>query len=665
MVSKILIANRGEIACRIARTAKKMGIQTVAVYSDADTNSMHLRMADEVVYIGPSPAPSSYLNIKNIINAIKMSGADAVHPGYGFLSENAKFAETVIKNGITFIGPSPDAISKMGDKIQAKKIAKDAGVNVVPGYIGAIKTEKDALKIAAKIGYPIMLKAVAGGGGKGIRIVRNEAEMQQAFSSTKNEAKNSFADERTFIEKYIESPRHIEIQVLGDQHGNYICLGERECSIQRHHQKVIEEAPSAFIDEKTRKKMYAQAVALAKKVNYFSAGTVEYIVDSKKQFYFMEMNTRLQVEHPVTELVTGIDIVEQMIRVARGEKLMFKQSDVKMEGWATECRIYAEDPSCGFLPSIGKITTYSAPKSGPGIRIESGVFEGGEVSMFYDAMISKVCIHAPTRVECIEKTQKALSEYIIRGISHNIPFLQTVLASPKYISADISTNFLEEEYKSGFTGPVLSDEVSAVVLSAGLYIYMSEQKRAMTINGQLRTYQRGHGTRLVVMLDDRRYPVTIRQIEDGYKIAFENRRLYITSKWILGSKLFQCNINGQPYSLQVEKSGLRMKITHMGHTINTRVMTPAIGELTKHMKKVESIISKGDILANMPGMVRDIKVCIGDEVVKDQAIIILEAMKMENILTAPIDGTVQSINIEVGQSVMVGDTLMSIKSKDE
>lgn len=665
MVSKILIANRGEVACRIARTARKMGIQTIAVYSDADTNSMHLRMADEVVYIGPSPAPSSYLNIKNILNAVKITGADAVHPGYGFLSENAKFAEVLIKNGITFIGPSPEAISKMGDKIQAKKVAKDAGVNVVPGYIGAIKTEKDALKIAAKIGYPIMLKAVAGGGGKGIRIVRNEAEMQQAYSSTKNEARNSFADERTFIEKYIERPRHIEIQVLGDQHGNYICLGERECSIQRHHQKVIEEAPSAFIDEKIRKKMYAQAIALAKKVDYFSAGTVEYIVDQKKNFYFMEMNTRLQVEHPVTELVTGIDLVEQMIKVARGEKLSIKQSDIKIEGWATECRIYAEDPSCGFLPSIGKITTYISPKAGPGVRIESGVYEGGEVSMFYDAMISKVCIHAPTRIECIDKTQKALGEYIIRGISHNIPFLQTILSSPKYIAAEISTNFLEEEYKSGFTGPVLSDEASAVVLSAGLFIYMTEQKRAMTINGQLRTYQRGHGTRLVIMLDDRRYPVTVRQIEDGYKISFEDRRLYITSKWILGNKLFQCNINGKPYSLQLEKSIIGMKITYIGHTIMARVMTPSIGELTKHMKKVESKVSKGDVLANMPGMVRDIKVSVGNEIVKDQPLIVLEAMKMENILTSPIDGVIQSVPIEVGQSVMVGDLLISIKPKTE
>ena len=664
MVSKILIANRGEIACRIARTARKMGIQTVAVYSDADTNSMHLRMADEVVYIGPSPAPLSYLNIKSILNAIKISGADAVHPGYGFLSENAKFAETIIKNGVTFIGPSPDAISKMGDKIQAKKIAKDAGVNVVPGYIGAIKTEKDALKIAAKIGYPIMLKAVAGGGGKGIRIVRNEAEMQQAFSSTKNEARNSFADERTFIEKYIESPRHIEIQVLGDQHGNYICLGERECSIQRHHQKVIEEAPSAFIDEKTRKKMYAQAIALSKKVNYFSAGTVEYIVDSKKQFYFMEMNTRLQVEHPVTELITDIDIVEQMIRIARGEKLTIKQNDVKLNGWATECRIYAEDPSCGFLPSIGRITTYSAPKAGNGVRIESGVFEGGEVSMFYDAMISKVCIHAPTRVECIEKMQKALSEYIIRGISHNIPFLQTILSSPKYITANISTNFLEEEYKSGFTGPVISDETSAVILSAALFIFMAEQKRAMTINGQLRTYQRSHSSRLVVMLDEKRYPVTIRNIEDGYKISFENRRLYITSKWILGTKLFQCNINGHPYSLQFERHRICTKLTYMGHSVMTRVMTPAVGELTKHMRKFEVKISKGDVTANMPGLVRDVKVSIGETVTKDQPIVILEAMKMENILTSPVDGIVNSIPISVGQSVMVGDLLIAIKNDE-
>ncbi len=665
MITKILIANRGEIACRIARTAKKMGIQVVAVYSDADTNSLHLRMADEVVYIGPSPAPSSYLNIKNILNAIKISGADAVHPGYGFLSENAKFADTLMKNNITFIGPSADSISKMGDKIQAKKIAKDAGVNVVPGYIGAIKTEKDALKIAAKLGYPIMLKAVAGGGGKGIRIVRNETEMQQAFSSTKNEARNSFADERTFIEKYIERPRHIEIQILGDKHGNYICLGERECSIQRHHQKVIEEAPSAFIDEKTRKRMYAQAISLAKKVEYFSAGTVEYIVDSKKKFYFMEMNTRLQVEHPVTELITGVDIVEQMIRIARGEKLSIKQTDVKIDGWATECRIYAEDPSCGFLPSIGRITTYNAPKSEAGVRIESGVFEGGEVSMFYDAMIAKACIHAPTRLECIDKMQKALGEYIIRGISHNIPFLQTILSSPKYIAANISTNFLDEEHKSGFTGPVINDEATAVILSATLFIALTEQKRAMTINKQLRTYQKSHGTRLVVMLDERKYPVTVRQIEDGYKISFENRRLYITSKWILGNKLFQCNINGQSYSLQIEKQKLSMKITYMGHSIMTRVMTPAAGELTKYMKKFETKNSKGDVMANMPGMVRDIKVEIGDSISKDQPIVILEAMKMENIILSPIDGIVNIIPITVGQSVIVGDLLIAIKGTEQ
>jgi propionyl-CoA carboxylase alpha chain len=660
MVQRILIANRGEIACRAIRTFNKMGISTVAVYSDADANALHTRMADDAVYIGPSPAPASYLNIKNILNAVKLSGADAVYPGYGFLSENAKFAETIIKNGITFIGPSPDAISKMGDKIQAKKLAKEAGVNVVPGYIGAIKSEKDALKIAAKIGYPIMLKAVAGGGGKGIRIVRNEAEMQQAFSSTKNEARNSFADERTFIEKYIENPRHIEIQLLGDKHGNYLCLGERECSIQRHHQKVIEEAPSAFIDEKTRKKMYAQAIALGKKVGYFSAGTVEYIVDSKKQFYFMEMNTRLQVEHPVTELITGIDLIEQMVRIARDEKLEIKQSDVKLNGWATECRIYAEDPSCGFLPSIGRITTYNMPHPGPGVRIESGVFEGGEVSMFYDAMIAKVCIHAPTRLECIAKTQKALSEYIIRGISSNIAFLQTILASPRYIAANLSTNFLEEEYKSGFTGPVLDDEKSAVVLSAAIFISLTEQKRSMTITGQLQSYQKSHSTRLVVTLDEKKYPVTVRQIEEGYKISFENRRLYITSKWLLGSKLFQCNINGQDYSLQLEPRGLNVKITYMGHSVITRVMTPAVGELTKYMKKFEKTVNKGEIIANMPGLIRDIKVKEGDPVTKDQVILILEAMKMENLILAPLDGVVKKLPVEIGQSVMVGDPLMLI-----
>lgn len=662
MIRKILIANRGEIACRIIRTAKRLDIRTVAIYSEADSSALHVRLADEAVYVGQSSATSSYLNAKNILDAIKISGADAVHPGYGFLSENAAFAKLLAKNNINFIGPSAEAISKMGDKIEAKKIAQAAGVNVVPGYLGTIKDEKEALKIAGKIGYPIMLKAAAGGGGKGIRIVRSPDEMKQAFSSTRNEAKNNFSDERTFIEKYIENPRHIEIQLLADKRGNYLCLGERECSIQRHHQKVIEEAPSVFIDEKTRKKMYAQSIALAKKVNYSSAGTVEYIVDEEKNFYFMEMNTRLQVEHPVTEFVTGIDLVEQMIRIARGEKLTFKQKDIKLEGWSLECRIYAEDPTSGFLPSTGRITTYKEPAASPGIRVDTGVYEGGEVSMFYDAMISKLITYAGNRTECIEKMREALGQYVITGISNNIGFLQAILSSPSFLQGKISTSFLDEEYKGGFTGAILNSEESAVILCSAIYIFLSEQKRANLINGQSRHYQRGIGTRWVVIMDDLKYPVTVRPIEDGYKIAFENRRLYITSKWILGNRLFRCLINGKDYSLQVEWTSNGYKITFMGSTVKVAVLTPRAAELFKYMKNADNQENEGNLLASISGMVTDVKITYGDSVTKGQPLVILEAMKMENVLLSPIDGVVSHIAIAKGDSVSAGELLIAIEN---
>ncbi|CAL7959705.1 Propionyl-CoA carboxylase alpha chain [Alphaproteobacteria bacterium] len=661
MIKKLLIANRGEIACRIIKTAKKMGVQTVAIYSEADSNSMHVKLADEAIYIGPATATLSYLNIPRILNAVKISGADAVHPGYGFLSENVQFAEVMERNGIIFVGPTSEAIRKMGDKIQAKKIAQAAGVSVVPGYMGAIRSEREALKIAGKIGYPIMLKAATGGGGKGIRIVRSKEEMQQAFSSTKNEAKSNFSDERTFIEKYIEKPRHIEIQILADQHGNYICLGERECSIQRHHQKIIEEAPSTFIDEKTRKKMYTQSIALARKVKYFSAGTIEYITDADKNFYFMEMNTRLQVEHPITELITGIDIVEQMLLIANGKKLCLKQKDVRLKGWAIECRICAEDPSCGFLPSTGRISTYQEPAHSPEVRVDSGVYEGGEVSMFYDAMISKLCTYAPTRTECIDKMKYALGEYVIRGVSNNIGFLQAILSSDRFVKGDLSTHFLEEEYKEGFIGAVLNDEKSAVVLSATVFVFLAEQKRAASISGQYRGYQLGIGTRWVVMLDDKKYPVTVRPIDDGYKISFENRRLYITSKWVLGSKLFQCVINGVHYNLQIEFSNSGLELNFMGSTVVSNIFTPRAAELNKFMKKSNRQEIQSNLMANMSGIVTDVKVSVGDAVIKGQFLVILEAMKMENILSSNVDGVVRSIFVQKGQVVAVEEVLIEIE----
>jgi propionyl-CoA carboxylase alpha chain len=658
-VKRLLIANRGEVACRIIKTARKMGIMTIAVYSEVDTNSLHVRLADKAIFIGPSPSTQSYLDLKNILNAIKISGADSVHPGYGFLSENPGFAQLLENNNITFVGPSSQAIAKMADKIEAKKVAKTAGVNIIPGYIGEIRTDKQAISIANKIGYPIMLKAVAGGGGKGMRIVRSNEEMKQALNSTANEARNNFADPRTFIEKFIENPRHIEVQVLGDQHGNYVCLGERECSIQRHHQKVIEEAPSTFIDEKMRRKLYKQTIALAKKVKYFSAGTVEYIVDQNKNFYFLEMNTRLQVEHPVTELITGIDLVEQMIRVARGEQLSFTQKDVQLTGWAFESRIYAEDPRSGFLPSTGRIDSYQEPPHTPNIRVDTGVYSGAEVSMFYDAMIAKLCTHAPTRAEAIALMQKALSQYVIHGISHNITFLQDIYSNPKFLEGDISTNFIENEYKGGFTGSKLTTESSAILLCATVFIFLHDLKRASKIAGQLRNKNRAIGTRWIVKLEEDYYPVTVRPITDGYKIAFESRRFYITSKWVLGSKMFYCSINGTPYNIHIDYSTGSFNLTFMGHTVNTAVYTPRMAELRKFMKPSKNQEERKKLKANISGIVVDIKVEIGMQVTQHQPVLILDAMKMENILCAPCDGIVEAIYVKKGDIVTKAEVLIT------
>lgn len=661
MIKKLLIANRGEIACRIIKTAKKMGILTVAVYSEADKYALHVRMADEAIYIGPAPANQSYLSQKKILEAVKLSNACAVHPGYGFLSENAEFAQLMNKHNIIFVGPSFEAIKTMGDKIEAKKIAKDSGVSIIPGYIGAIKNEKEALNIAAKIGYPIMIKAAAGGGGKGIRVVRNKEEMYQAYSSTRNEAKNNFSDGRTFIEKFIENPRHIEIQLLADQHGNYVCLGERECSIQRHHQKVIEEAPSMFLSEKMRKKMYAQSIALAQKVGYFSVGTVEYIVDPKKNFYFLEMNTRLQVEHPVTELVTGIDIVEQMIRVAQGEKLQLKQKDITLNGWAIESRIYAEDPACGFLPSTGRITTYAEPLSLPGVRIDTGVYEGAEVSMFYDAMISKLCTYAPDRDSAIKIMNEALSQYVIRGISHNMNFLQSIINSQRFIAADISTNFIDEQYKGGFSESVLDDDGSAVVLCAAVYISLAETKRRFTINGQIRCAQKSLSTRWVVHMNDNNYPVIVRVYDSGYKISFENRYFFITSKWLLGSKLFDCTINGENYNVQIEYLRGAWNLTYLGAKIKVMVLPPRIGELKKYMIKSINHDVNNDLIANISGMVSDLRIQVGDIVMKGQHLVTVEAMKMENLLHSVVEGKVTAIHCNKGGTCNAGDVLIEIE----
>lgn len=659
-IRKLLIINRGEIACRIMRTAKQMGISTATVYSKADVNSLHVRLADEAIYIGPSPVMSSYLNQSAIMNAIEITGADAIHPGYGFLSENTSFAELVAKSGIIFIGPAVDAIRKMGDKIQAKKIAQKAGVSVVPGYMGVIENEKEALKIAHKIGYPIMVKAAAGGGGMGIRIVRSPEEMKQAFTSAQNEARNFFADSRTFIEKYIERPRHIEIQILGDKYGNYVCLGERECSIQRHHQKVIEEAPSVVLDPKLREKMYKQSVALAKAVGYFSAGTVEFMLDPQKNFYFLEMNTRLQVEHPVTELITGYDLVEQMIRIAQDEVLKIKQEDVVFNGWAMEARIYAEDPTSGFLPSTGIVSTYEEPNRSPNVRIDTGIYEGGEVSMYYDPMISKLCAHNVTRAKCIDTMVNALGSYLIRGISHNIGFLEKIFNSPRFIAGDLTTHYIAEEFHDGakFTSTV-SNEETAVILSASSFTLFTYIERNASTGHQIRNQQRRIGTRWVILLENLKYPVTIRRIEHGYRVTSENRRLHITSNWILASKLLQCTINGQNYNLQIEKlNEAEVVLIFRGSRYCARILTPRAAELNKFMQQKKQDTSDEEIIAPISGIITSINVHDGESVKKGQVALAIEAMKMENFLYCPCDSTIKKVHVAEGQLVSTSDKLV-------
>jgi propionyl-CoA carboxylase alpha chain len=661
LFDKILIANRGEIALRIMRTVKRLGIKTVAVYSEADTNSLHVQYADEAIYIGSSPATESYLSIDKIMEAVRKSGAQAVHPGYGFLSENPLFAERLEKEGIALIGPSVHAIRSMGDKIEAKKLAQKAGVDTVPGYMGVIKNDEEAVTIAAAIGFPVMLKAAAGGGGRGMRVIYNESEVREGFRAASSEAKNSFSDARVFIEKFIVQPRHIEIQLLADKHGNVVCLGERECSIQRHHQKVIEEAPSSFIDEKTRKKMYAQVKSLSENVGYFSAGTVEFIVDSEKNFYFLEMNTRLQVEHCVTELITGVDLVEQMIRVAAGEKLSFTQSDVKLNGWAIESRIYAEDPSRGFLPSSGRITEYVEPEESDNIRVDSGVYEGGEVSMFYDAMIAKLCTYAPTRDKAIEHMQLALGEYVIRGISHNISFLEAIMANERFQKGDISTNFIAEEYPDGFLGAQLTSDACRVFLCVALHIYITDAQRAAQISGQLPGRERQIGTRWVVNIDGELYPVAIRPNSDGYSITYENEKLTVQSNWILGSRLFQGFINKKLSSVHIEAFAGGYYLTHGGRTVRVTVRSPRVAELEKFMPEKDTSSQLKHLHAPLSGRMVALKIEVGQEVKAGQELLIIEAMKMENVIYAEVNSKVLAIYVNPADSVSAGQLIIEFE----
>ena len=673
MFDKILIANRGEIACRVIKTARKMGIKTVAIYSDADAKALHVQMADEAVHIGPPPANQSYIVIDKVMEAITSSGAQAVHPGYGFLSENAKFAEALDAAGVAFIGPPKGAIESMGDKITSKKIAQEAGVSTVPGYMGLIEDAEEAVKISNEIGYPVMLKASAGGGGKGMRIAWNDEEAREGFQSSKNEAANSFGDDRIFIEKFVTQPRHIEIQVLCDAHGNGIYLGERECSIQRRNQKVVEEAPSPFLDEATRKAMGEQSVALAKAVGYTSAGTVEFIVDGDKNFYFLEMNTRLQVEHPVTELITGVDLVEQMIRVANGAPLSIGQDDVKLHGWAIENRLYAEDPYRGFLPSIGRLTRYRPPAETPDyapgvvpqsevVRNDTGVYEGGEISMYYDPMIAKLCTWGPDRATAIEAMRVALDRFEVEGIGHNLPFLSAVMDHPKFVSGDMTTAFIAEEYPDGFEGVALADDDLHRVAAACAAMHRVAEIRRTRISGRMDNHERKVGTDWNVTVQDQSFDVSIAADHDGSTVTFaDGGVLRVSGDWTPGDTLADMVVDGAPLVLKVGKVSGGFHIRTRGADLKVRVRTPRQAELARLMPEKLPPDTSKMLLCPMPGLVVKVDVEEGQEVQEGQALCTIEAMKMENILRAEKKGTVSKINAGAGDSLAVDDVIMEFE----
>ena len=663
MFNKILIANRGEIACRVIKTAKQMGIKTVAVFSDADRNALHVQMADEAVNIGPPPANQSYIDIEKVISAVKKTNAQAVHPGYGFLSENAKFAKSLSDIGVTFIGPPENAIESMGDKITSKKIAQEAGVNTVPGYMGVIKDENEALSISEKIGYPVMIKASAGGGGKGMRIAWNDSEVKEGFQSSKNGAASSFGDDRIFIEKFVTQPRHIEIQVLADTKGNCIYLGERECSIQRRNQKVVEEAPSSFLDEKTRRKMGEQACNLAKAVGYSSAGTVEFIVDKDKNFYFLEMNTRLQVEHPVTELITGIDLVEQMILVATGKPLSITQKDIKLTGWAIESRLYAEDPYRNFLPSIGRLTRYRPPAEIKDkhsiVRNDTGVYEGGEISMYYDPMIAKLCTWAPDRAKAIEQMRIALDRFEVEGIGHNLPFLSAVMDHKKFISGKITTAFIAEEYSEGFNGVDLNDdEIKDLAACAAAMNRVAEIRRTK-ISGRMDNHERRVGDDWVVQIAGKVFLVNVLADTAGANVIFEDETsIRISGDWLPGKKLANMTAGDKNLVIKINKitGGFRMRTR--GADLKVLVRTPRQAELSKHMQEKLPPDTSKMLLCPMPGLLVKIDVEIGQEVQEGQPLCTVEAMKMENILRAERKGVVAKINSSVGDSLAVDDIIL-------
>ncbi len=664
MFKKILIANRGEIACRVIKTARRMGIKTVAVYSEADKDALHVSLADEAVCIGAAPSKESYLVMDKIIAACKETGAEAVHPGYGFLSENEAFSKRLEEEGIVFIGPKHPSVAAMGDKIASKKLATAAKVNVIPGYNDAIASPEQAVGIARDIGYPVMIKASAGGGGKGLRVAWNDQEAHEGFASCKTEAKNAFGDDRVFIEKFVESPRHIEIQVLGDAHGNCLYLHERECSIQRRHQKVIEEAPSPFLDEKMRKAMGEQAVALARAVNYQSAGTVEFVVDGKtRDFYFLEMNTRLQVEHPVTECITGLDLVELMIRVAAGEKLPFKQADLKLDGWAMECRINAEDPFRGFLPSTGRLVKFLPPAEAAGqVRVDTGVYEGGEISMYYDSMIAKLIVHGPTRETAIARMRDALNGFVIRGVASNIAFQAALMQHPRFVSGNFNTGLIAEEYPQGFDASMVPHDDPAMLVAVAAAMHRQYLARNATISGQMPGHEYRPGTDFVVRLEDGTdHEVSVAAADGGWDVRFGGEIYAIRSGWQFGQPLYQGTLNGEPFCMQVERRGLKYRLFHWGTQADLMVMSARAAHLQALMpKKAPPDMSKF-LLSPMPGLLTHVAVAPGQEVKAGEVLAKIEAMKMENVLKAERDCVVEALLAKPGESLSVDQPIIGFR----
>jgi propionyl-CoA carboxylase alpha chain len=673
MFTKILIANRGEIACRVIKTARRMGIATVAVYSEADRDALHVELADEAVPIGAAPSRESYLEADKIIAAAKATGAQAIHPGYGFLSENEAFAKRVEDEGLVFIGPKHASIAAMGDKIASKKLALAAQVNTIPGWNDAIESPERAVEIARDIGYPVMIKASAGGGGKGLRVAWDDAQAHEGYASCRNEARAAFGDDRVFIEKFVEQPRHIEIQVLGDAHGNVVYLNERECSIQRRHQKVLEEAPSPFISDSTRRAMGAQAVALAKAVNYQSAGTVEFVVGADQSFYFLEMNTRLQVEHPVTEAITGVDLVELMIRVAAGERLPFSQADVQRDGWAIECRINAEDPARGFLPSTGRLVRFQPPAEGGfesgahaprGVRVDTGVREGGEIPMYYDSMIAKLIVHAPDRAQAIARMRAALDAFVIRGISSNIGFQAALLAHRRFVAGDFDTGFIAQEFPHGFDASKASHEDPDFLVALAAAVHRRLRDRAVRISGQLP----GHGARIaetytvVVKAGDGRHaqrPVRVSAPNGSMLVTVGERRYELTQEpGSLRDIRTSGRCNGVPYTAQVERVGAWQRVSHQGASIDAMVLSPRAAELHALMPHKPPPDTSKFLLSPMPGLLVQVAVVPGQAVHAGERLAVVEAMKMENILVAAQDATVAEVLAPQGESLAVDQAIM-------